>query len=51
MMVILGALVNGIFILIGTLFGRLLSSIPESMKGRLCMQLVWPSWYSVYKWD
>ncbi|MDM5154384.1 DUF554 domain-containing protein [Bacillus sp. DX1.1] len=32
-MVILGALVNGICILIGTLFGRLLSSIPESMKG------------------
>ncbi|KFN03825.1 DUF554 domain-containing protein [Bacillus clarus] len=32
-MVILGAVVNGICIIIGTLLGKLLSSIPESMKG------------------
>lgn len=32
-MVILGAVVNGICILIGTILGKLLSNIPESMKG------------------
>ncbi|MDH2887065.1 DUF554 domain-containing protein [Bacillus cytotoxicus] len=32
-MVILGAIVNGICIIIGTLLGKVLSNIPESMKG------------------
>lgn len=32
-MVILGAVVNGICIIIGTILGKLLSNIPESMKG------------------
>ncbi|MBJ8007243.1 MULTISPECIES: DUF554 domain-containing protein [Bacillus cereus group] len=34
-MVILGAVVNGICIIIGTLFGKLFSNIPESMKGTI----------------
>ncbi|HDR7794647.1 TPA: DUF554 domain-containing protein [Bacillus luti] len=34
-MVILGAVVNGVCIIIGTLFGKLFSTIPESMKGTI----------------
>ncbi|PQZ59341.1 MULTISPECIES: DUF554 domain-containing protein [Bacillus] len=34
-MVILGAVVNGVCIIIGTLFGKLFSNIPESMKGTI----------------
>ncbi|XLP23855.1 DUF554 domain-containing protein [Bacillus toyonensis] len=34
-MVILGAVVNGICIIFGTLLGKLFSKIPESMKGRI----------------
>ncbi|HDR7633866.1 MULTISPECIES: DUF554 domain-containing protein [Bacillus] len=34
-MVILGAVVNGICIIFGTLFGKLFSAIPESMKGTI----------------
>ena len=37
-MVILGAVVNGVCIIIGTLLGKLFSRIPESMKEQLCMQ-------------
>ena len=34
-MVILGAVVNGICIIFGTLLGKLFSKIPESMKGTI----------------
>ncbi|EJQ43207.1 hypothetical protein IEE_03385 [Bacillus cereus BAG5X1-1] len=34
-MVILGAVVNGVCIIIGTLFGKLFSNIPESMRGTI----------------
>ncbi|MGR5867635.1 DUF554 family protein [Bacillus pacificus] len=34
-MVILGAVVNGICIICGTLLGKLFSRIPESMKGTI----------------
>ena len=34
-MVILGAVVNGICIIFGTLLGKLFSRIPESMKGTI----------------
>ena len=34
-MVILGAVVNGICIIFGTLLGKLFSAIPESMKGTI----------------
>ncbi|MBE7103370.1 DUF554 domain-containing protein [Bacillus cereus] len=34
-MVILGAVVNGVCIIFGTLFGKLFSNIPESMKGTI----------------
>ncbi len=34
-MVILGAVVNGVCIIFGTLLGKLFSKIPESMKGTI----------------